>query len=163
MLNPAPPLAPPPPRQANWKLDPPLRQQCRNDVKQHCAEQDDRSELGLVYKCLLANIGSLAGGCRAELGRAVHMAFFVWIPGGLLTKPCDVDIAEICLKDRPNMLHETGTVSECMANAVRAPFGVFGEVGFWVAGVGLLEGSPNSSSQYPTLPSKQPSSTSSQY
>jgi Golgi apparatus protein 1 len=77
-----------------------------------------------VYKCLAAGADDLDAGCRKELGRAIHMAFFIWIPGGILTTQCDVDIAEVCLKARPNMLHQPGAVGTCLADTVS--LGCFG-------------------------------------
>ncbi|GBF91163.1 2-C-methyl-D-erythritol 2,4-cyclodiphosphate synthase [Raphidocelis subcapitata] len=106
-------------RQANWKLDPPLRRACRSDVSRLCkAEDAAASETGLVYKCLVSHADDLEGECRKELGRAVHMALFVWIPGSILTQPCDVDVADLCLASRPNMLHQPGEVAECLADAL---------------------------------------------
>jgi Golgi apparatus protein 1 len=107
-------------RQANWRLDPPLRKACRADVAAKCKGEDDQvAESGLVYRCLIGHADSLQPACRKELGRAVHMALYVWIPGSIITQRCDVDIANVCLKDRPNMLHDTGTISKCLADAVR--------------------------------------------
>ncbi|GBF99737.1 hypothetical protein Rsub_12450 [Raphidocelis subcapitata] len=107
-------------RQANWRLDPPLRKACRADVDAKCKAEDElAAETGLVYRCLIAQAETLQPGCRKELGRAVHMALFVWIPGSIITQPCDVDIASMCLKDRPNMLHDTGTVAKCLADTVQ--------------------------------------------
>lgn len=84
-----------------------------------CASQEAQgSESGLVYKCLVAAAGDLDAGCRRELGRALHMAFFIWIPGSVLTQPCDADIARVCLAQRPNMLHQPGQVGACVAGAV---------------------------------------------
>ena len=106
-------------RQANWKLDPALRRACRADVADICKSEDDEgSETGLVYKCLLHNTEDLDPGCKKELGRAVHMAFFIWTPGGILTSPCDVDAAEVCLKQRPNMDRTPGGVGKCLAEVV---------------------------------------------
>ncbi|KAI8465216.1 MAG: hypothetical protein J3K34DRAFT_379960 [Monoraphidium minutum] len=106
-------------RQANWRLDPPLRKACRADVASMCgAESEQNTETGLVYKCLVAHAADLDPGCKRELGRALHMAFFIWIPGSILTQPCDVDVGEVCLKVRPNMLHSPGEVGECMAQAL---------------------------------------------
>jgi Golgi apparatus protein 1 len=85
-----------------------------------CAPEDRQaSESGLVYKCLVAHADEVDASCRRELGRALHMAFFVWIPGSILTSPCDVDIAQVCLKERPNMLHQTGQIAQCLADGVR--------------------------------------------
>lgn len=42
-------------RQANWKLDPPLRKACRSDVQSMCASQDAKDEeTGSVYKCMVS-------------------------------------------------------------------------------------------------------------
>ncbi len=54
-----------PRRQANWKLDPPLRKACRADVAQLCSAEDAQSsEQGLVYKCLIKNVANIAYGCQ---------------------------------------------------------------------------------------------------
>ena len=50
------PLSPPLPahRQSNWKLDPPLRRACKEDVSRSCGDAaSSNSEAGLVYKCLV--------------------------------------------------------------------------------------------------------------
>lgn len=107
-------------RQANWRLDPALRRACREDAREMCqAEDDAAAETGAVYKCLMRGAESLGAGCRKELGRALHMAFFVFVPGGILTSACDADVADVCLKERPNLMRETGTVAACLADAVR--------------------------------------------
>jgi Golgi apparatus protein 1 len=84
-----PPLPPPhtapsrPRRQSNWRLDPPLRKACKDDVAAMCGDADaKRSENGLVFKCLIGNYTQLVDGCQRELGRSVHMAFFIWSAGG---------------------------------------------------------------------------------
>jgi Golgi apparatus protein 1 len=88
-------------------------------VSQLCQKEDAAaSEQGLVHKCLVANFDDLNPGCRKELGRAVHMAFFIYAPGSILTAPCDVDVQEVCLRARPNMLRQPGAVGECLADAV---------------------------------------------
>jgi Golgi apparatus protein 1 len=82
-------------RQANWKLDPPLRRACKSDVSELCAvENAANSENGTVYACLMKNIEDLDPGCRKELGRAYHMALYIWAPGQILTTACDVDISK---------------------------------------------------------------------
>ena len=53
-----------------------------------------------------------------ELGRAVHMAFFTWTPGAIITKDCDEDIQNYCLAARPNMASRPGAVGSCLANIV---------------------------------------------
>mmetsp|Transcript_34914 Transcript_34914/g.77608 ORF Transcript_34914/g.77608 Transcript_34914/m.77608 type:complete len:994 (-) Transcript_34914:752-3733(-) len=104
-------------RQANWKLDPPLRKACKNDVTSLCdAEDSQNSEEGLVYKCMVSKFGDLSSGCQKELGRAVHMAFFVWQPGAVLTADCDDDINRFCLSVRPNMAQRPGAVGSCLAS-----------------------------------------------
>lgn len=120
---PSPPPCPPSPkkncRQANWRLDPPLRRACRSDVADICKAEDSRaSETGDVYKCLVHNYEDLDPGCKKELGRAVHMAFFVWSERSVLTHPCDGDVAEFCLKNRPNMDRTPGGVGTCLAEIV---------------------------------------------
>lgn len=106
-------------RQANWKLDPPLRKACKVDVLTYCASEDAaNSEDGLVYKCMIKNFDSLSGGCQKEMGRAVHMAFFVWQPGAIITQECDDDINKLCLADRPNMASRPGAVGTCLATVV---------------------------------------------
>lgn len=48
-----------------------------------CAIEDSaNSEDGRVYKCLVRKSADITPGCAKELGRAVHMAFYVWQPGG---------------------------------------------------------------------------------
>lgn len=72
-----------------------------------------------MYKCLIKSYGSISAGCQKELGRAVHMAFFVWQPGSILTNDCDEDIEQLCLEDRPNMALRPGAVGSCLASLVR--------------------------------------------
>ncbi|EFJ50582.1 hypothetical protein VOLCADRAFT_103797 [Volvox carteri f. nagariensis] len=103
-------------RQANWKLDPPLRKACKADVLTYCANEDAaNSEEGLVYKCMIKNYEALSDGCQKEVGRAVHMAFFVWQRGAIITSECDDDIDKLCLADRPNMAARPGAVGTCLA------------------------------------------------
>ncbi|KAG2452551.1 hypothetical protein HYH02_002788 [Chlamydomonas schloesseri] len=103
-------------RQANWKLDPPLRKACKSDVLTYCAAEDSAtSEDGLVYKCMIKNFEMLSEGCAKEVGRAVHMAFFVWQPGAIITFDCDDDINRLCLSERPNMASRAGAVGTCLA------------------------------------------------
>lgn len=121
-------------RQANWRLDPPLRRACRADVAELCRAEDSRgSEAGEVYRCLLANAEDLDPGCRKELGRAVHMAFFIWTPAALLTAPCDADVQALCLRARPNMDATPGAVGTCLAETVSGPPG-WGRAGGAVPG-----------------------------
>jgi len=104
-------------RQNNWKLDPPLRRACREDVADKCAAEDSKnSEDGLVYKCLVDKYEDIKEGCQKELGRAIHMAFFTWTPDAVLTKDCDEDINKYCLAARPNMASRPGAVGSCLAN-----------------------------------------------
>eukprot|EP00798_Chlamydomonas_sp_ICE-L_P016762 gene16762-23035_t len=58
----------------------------------------------------------LSAGCQRELGRALHMALFIWrdSPDIILTKDCDEDIKNICLTRRPNMASTLGAVGECL-------------------------------------------------
>jgi hypothetical protein len=108
-------------RQANWRLDPALRRACKPDVAEMCKVEDGRgSETGEVYSCLIHNHDDLDPGCKKELGRAVHMAFFIWSPGAVLTAPCDEDVAALCLKKRPNMDAVPGAVGSCLADIVSA-------------------------------------------
>lgn len=53
-----------------------------------------------------------------ELGRALHMALFVWQPGALLTSKCDKDVESFCLNPRPNMAKTPGAIGTCLANVV---------------------------------------------
>jgi Golgi apparatus protein 1 len=82
-----------------------------------------------TYRCLIHNHDDLDPGCKKELGRAVHMAFFIWSPGAILTHPCDEDVAKVCLKARPNMDAVPGAVGSCLADIVSA------EAGAWREGV----------------------------
>lgn len=59
-----------------------MRKACRADVASMCAIEDSaNSEDGRVYKCLVRKAADITPGCAKELGRAVHMAFYVWQPG----------------------------------------------------------------------------------
>ncbi len=71
-----------------------------------------------MYKCLIDNFNSINGGCQKELGRAVHMAFFIWSEGQILTGDCDDDIQRLCLAERPNMHSRPGAVGTCLAQLV---------------------------------------------
>eukprot|EP00878_Enallax_costatus_P020866 GHUV01022075.1.p1 GENE.GHUV01022075.1~~GHUV01022075.1.p1 ORF type:complete len:715 (+),score=210.45 GHUV01022075.1:1362-3506(+) len=106
-------------RQANWKLDPTLRRACRADVADLCKAEDTlATETGEVYRCLVHNHDDLDPGCKKELGRAVHMAFFIWSPGAILTRECDADITQVCLKNRPSMDRIPGAVGSCLADVL---------------------------------------------
>ncbi|KAJ9518654.1 hypothetical protein QJQ45_018663 [Haematococcus lacustris] len=103
-------------RQANWRLDPPLRKACRAAVHERCQEQDkQQQENGTVYLCLAHAYSDLDEGCQKELGRALHMAFYIWQPRATLTAACDVDVQQHCLADRPNMARTPGAVGTCLA------------------------------------------------
>lgn len=111
-------------RQANWKLDPPLRKACKTDVQENCkAEDQANSETGAVYKCLVNKYADLDAGCQKELGRAVHMAFFVWQPNAMITGACDEDIQSLCLNGRPNMARTPGAVGSCLAQILEEQYG----------------------------------------
>ncbi|KAG2498297.1 hypothetical protein HYH03_003558 [Edaphochlamys debaryana] len=104
-------------RQANWKLDPSLRKACKPAVTELCATEDAaNSEEGLVYKCLAHHYMDVDEGCQKELGRAVHMAFYVWQPDAILTSECDADVKTLCLASRPNMASTPGAVGQCLAS-----------------------------------------------
>jgi Golgi apparatus protein 1 len=106
-------------RQANWKLDPMLRRACRSDVDALCKSEDAlASETGEVYRCLVHNYDDLDPNCKKELGRAVHMAFFIWSPNSIMTRECDADVQRVCLQDRPNMDRMPGQVGTCLADVV---------------------------------------------
>lgn len=114
-------------RQANWRLDPALRRACKADVVEMCKTEDGHStETGEVYRCLIHNHDDLDPGCKKELGRAVHMAFFIWTRGAILTVACDNDIAALCLKERPNMDMAPGAVGSCLADLVSGNCCMFG-------------------------------------
>lgn len=86
-----------------------------------CATADaERSETAAVKKCLIAANEQLSNACRRELGRSVHMSFFIWQPNAVLTQPCDADIQKYCLKKDSNMDKTPGAVSSCLASIVRA-------------------------------------------
>eukprot|EP00983_Pelagomonas_calceolata_P119192 1160578-Pelagomonas_calceolata.AAC.3 len=61
-------------------------------------------EQGAVYKCLVRHYEDLDSKCQKEIGRAYHMAFFVWQPQAILTSDCDKDVqvsmgcAGVCLE-----------------------------------------------------------------
>lgn len=75
-------------------------------------------EQGAVYKCLASRADELDAKCQRELGRAYHMALFVWQPGAILTTDCDPDVKARCLTVRPNMAATPGAVAECLAGVV---------------------------------------------
>jgi Golgi apparatus protein 1 len=98
-----------------------LRRACRSDVDALCkAEDAQASETGEVYRCLVHNYDDLDPNCKKELGRAVHMAFFIWSPNSIMTRECDADVQRVCLKDRPNMDRIPGQVGTCLADVVSA-------------------------------------------
>jgi hypothetical protein len=132
-------------RQANWRLDPALRRACKPDVAEMCKVEDSRgTETGEVYSCLIHNHDDLDPGCMKELGRAVHMAFFIWSQGAVLTAPCDEDVAALCLKKRPNMDAVPGAVGSCLADIVSGVLGgsdrASGRGGHQLAGEGECPG-----------------------
>ncbi len=52
-------------RQANWKLDPPLRKACKPSVRRLCDAEDRKNlETGLVYKCLISKFQELDPPCQ---------------------------------------------------------------------------------------------------
>ena len=107
-------------RQANWKLDPPLRKACKDSVRSLCSsEESKKSEEGSVYKCMIRQYADLGDGCQKELGRALHMALRVWQPGAILTSVCDHDVQSQCLKSRPSMDKTPGAVGQCLALIVK--------------------------------------------
>jgi hypothetical protein len=61
--------------------------------------------------------------CVQELGRALHMALYVWEPDGILTNACDNDIQSLCLEDRPNMARTPGAVNTCLKEIVSSKGG----------------------------------------
>ena len=71
-----------------------------------------------MYKCMVTNYADLTSGCQKEVGRAVHMAFYVWQEGALITSDCDDDIKQYCLAVRPNMANRPGAVGSCLASIV---------------------------------------------
>jgi Golgi apparatus protein 1 len=87
-----------------------------------------------VYRCLVHNHDDLDPACRKELARALHMALFIWAPGGLLTAPCDGDVAALCLAPRPSMDHAPGAVGACLGDIVSAACARC--VGVWAGCVG---------------------------
>ncbi len=88
-----------------------------------CSEVDSRrSEQGLVFKCMIANYTSLSEGCQRELGRSVHMAFFIWAANGIITAPCDSDVNNFCLDKGKNiqLAKQPGAVGTCLAQILEA-------------------------------------------
>ncbi len=66
-----------PRRQANWKLDPPLRKACKASVRDLCADQDRKNqETGLVYKCLISKYEDIDAACQKVGPRAYLCATF---------------------------------------------------------------------------------------
>lgn len=88
-----------------------------------CSEVDTkRSEQGLVFKCMIGNYTSLSEGCQRELGRSVHMAFFIWAANGVITAPCDSDVNNYCLDKGNNiqLAKQPGAVGTCLAQILEA-------------------------------------------
>lgn len=48
----------------------------------------------------------------------MHMAFFAYQPGAVLTGECDADVKRMCLKHKPNMAKQPGMVGTCLAHIV---------------------------------------------
>ena len=70
-------------RQANWKLDPPLRKACRDDVREKCQAEDAKdSEDGLVYQCLIKKYSDIDSGCQKELVSTVPYCTVLHCPLG---------------------------------------------------------------------------------
>lgn len=82
------------------------------------AEDTRRSEDGAVKKCMIANHAELSEDCQRELGRSMHMAFFVWQPQALLTAACDDDIQKLCLSKSKGMEVTPGAVAVCISEIV---------------------------------------------
>lgn len=53
----------------------------------------------------------------------MHMAFFAYQPGAVLTGECDADVKRMCLKHKPNMAKQPGMVGTCLAHIVSAADG----------------------------------------
>ncbi len=84
-----------------------------------CSSEDaERSEDGAVKKCMIANYPELTTGCQHELGRSIHMSFFVWQPKGVVTAPCDADIQRFCLSKTQGMEVTPGAVAVCLSEMV---------------------------------------------
>jgi Golgi apparatus protein 1 len=67
---------------------------------------------------MIANHAELSDDCQRELGRSMHMAFFVWQPQALLTAPCDADIQQLCLSKSKGMEIMPGAVAACISEIV---------------------------------------------
>jgi hypothetical protein len=72
----------------------------------------------VVKKCLVSKAEQLDEECRRELGRSLHMAFFVWYPGGIMTAPCDEDIQKQCLAQSKGLESTPGAVGSCLQDIV---------------------------------------------
>lgn len=84
-----------------------------------CAEEDaQRSDTGAVKKCMISKHTELSGSCQQELGRSLHMSFFVWQPEGVVTEPCDADIQKLCLSGDAGPEVTPGAVSVCLSEIV---------------------------------------------
>jgi hypothetical protein len=84
-----------------------------------CAEEDEQlSQDGAVKKCMVEQADRLSNSCRRELGRSMFMAFFVWQPQGVLTEPCDADIARLCLPGVQGSEVMPGAVVACLTDIV---------------------------------------------
>jgi hypothetical protein len=69
---------------------------------------------------MISNHAELSEDCQRELGRSMHMAFFVWQPRALLTAPCDADIQQFCLSKSKGMEIMPGAVAVCISEIVSA-------------------------------------------
>jgi Golgi apparatus protein 1 len=84
-----------------------------------CKDADDVAGVkGAVYQCLISNSEDLDPGCKKELGRAVHMAMFIWTSNQLLTSVCDDEVQNVCVAKRPSLPQTTGAVLNCLSDAV---------------------------------------------
>lgn len=84
-----------------------------------CSKEDSlSSETGAVKKCMISHRTELLPGCQQELGRSLHMSFFVWQPKGIMTEPCDADVQKLCLSQAPDVKVAPGAVSNCLADVV---------------------------------------------
>lgn len=75
---------------------------------------------------MIKHYSELSEGCQRELGRSIHMSFFVWQPKGTVTAPCDTDIQELCLSKNQGMEVTPGAVAVCLSEIVSGCWVWFG-------------------------------------
>eukprot|EP00898_Chlorokybus_atmophyticus_P007954 jgi/Chlat1/815/Chrsp104S01269 len=112
-------------RTSNYRLDPAVAQECRDDIKEFCAAEDKQSAVdadadpnqAIVLKCLVNHDEEVLENCGREIARAVKMALWMYQPNNPLTASCDADITNNCgknAKGRRIMNNNIGANGRCL-------------------------------------------------